>query len=86
LNFSYFSNLQQTDPVIADKLIRKLIDKVLRKYSKNAIELWTNRGWWTSVELDMKKSKTAIGRMVIASRKMNLSLCESNNQLKRFIE
>jgi len=78
--------MNRTDSREFDILRRKLIDRQIRKYCKSATELWIKRGWWTRVELEMSKSNNAIGRMITASRKMNMKLIELNNQLRRFTE
>ncbi len=86
LDFDTMAWMSRTNVREFDILRKKLIDRQIRRYAKSAIDLWIKRGWWTRVELDMSKSGNAVGRMVIASQKMNMKLIDLNNQLRRFTE
>jgi len=86
LDFDAMLRMAKTDPDEFEILRRKIVYREIRKYCKSATELWVKRGWWTRVELEMSKSNNAIGRMITASRKMNMKLIELNNQLRRFAE
>ena len=80
IDFDTFNRLYVNEPRIADILRKKLIDRQIRKYAKNSIDLWKKRGWWTRVELDMNQYN-GVGRMVAASRRMWDSFHEMNDKL-----
>ena len=81
LDFDTMMNLYRVEPVIADILRRKLIYKQIRKYAKTKQDLWIKQGWWRKIEMTIAKHSNPVGRMIAASRMMNLKLIELNEKL-----
>jgi len=80
-DFDMWERWGRNEPDICNILRGKLINREIRKYAKNDRDLWIKNGWWRKVEMTIAKHSNPVGRMVCASRMMNLKLIELNEKL-----